>query len=211
MFFSRIKITLLMAVLISCTAIQYIDDTGFLNSSQANSFEALVKIGGKACKDMDGRVGLCVKQIESNRSLKIFMPPMPYDYTLIIKCTMDLDQSRGYDVEKGKEFNLAISDYKGMKSFQCIGEIFPQDREEEISAKWGILVKVVDPNYQPRTAIYKTGDYLITGKHSRYVRYCYSDGKCKNKKKKTMIKNKNNEVVSVFSESKTMRFNYYGF
>lgn len=208
---SRSKSLLCLLLVMGCTAIEYSTDSGFLNSSQANSFEAPVLINGKICKDMDGHVGLCTKQIKSNRPLEIEQPPMVYSYDLVLRCTSALEQSKTYTVEKGKKFSLTISDFKNLKSFQCIGELFPSDRDVEVSAKWSLLVKIADKKYTERETIYRASGHLVLGLHARSSRVCYKNGKCIRYNKKTILRDTRNKIAMAYSESETMRFNYYGY
>lgn len=203
------KVLYLVVFLIGCTALKYTNDLGFINSSKANSFEAPLNVGTKPCKDIHGRVGLCVTHVKQNQPLILNMPARPYSYQLVITCPIELEQSKTYSIPKEKKFSVEIKDYKGLDFFHCIGEIFPDDRDWEVSAKWGIFVKVVNADYLPRETTFKYQGYIVMGSHARYTTVCYKSGSCKNYKNLTTIKDTKNTVVSAFSESEQMRFNYY--
>lgn len=205
-----VKIIVLLFLVVACTALNYVTDKGFKVSAQANSFEFPVKLNGFPCKDMVGKIGTCVTQTGSKNPLTIYLIPRPYSYTVSFKCSAGLDFSKSFDVAENKEFSVAIEDYRDLKFFQCIGELFPDDREVEVSSKFWFFVKVVDSEYDRREEIYKDEEYFVIGKHSKYVTICYKDGKCKMKKKLTYYKDKDNDVASIVSESEAMRFNYYG-
>jgi hypothetical protein len=194
--------------LLGCT-LDYAPDKGFFNSAQANSFEFPIRINGNICKDMDNHIGLCVKQVESNIPLKVELPARPYSYMLVIKCSAGLGFNKKFSVPKGEAFIYSIKDYKEEQYFQCIGEIFPDNRLE-VSAKYAYYIKVVDSNYVSREEIHKINKNFIVGKHARYVTVCKRD-KCKLRNKATLVKDLREKITSIFSESEQMRFNFWGY
>lgn len=201
-----------MIVGCACNPIKYEADLGFLNSAQANSFEYFVRINGTPCKDMDNKIGLCAKRVESNQSLKFEIDSKPYSYTLSVRCTKELNSDFSVNVAKEVPYSFTIKpeSFATVKSFTCIGEVFPEDRDQEISANFQVRAIVVDSNYVEReivtTTKVKKDTYLIFGKHSRYV---FLNGKFYNKQ--PMIKIDPNAVNIGYSESERMRFNYWNF
>ena len=206
--------TLLLLILLSTTAcscinIKYEADNAFLNSAQANSMELLVRLNGSPCMDMDDKVGLCAKRIPSDKKLVFTQDARPYGYRIYIKCSRSVDVDQSFDIEKDAPFKFEILPEKfiGVKSFTCIGEIFPADRDQEVSALWSARIVVFDKNYTPRTSIYKIKSgkkkYLILGKNARYS---FLNGKWKKKKTHLKVTGENNFA---YSESERMRFNYW--
>jgi len=196
----------------SCNPIKYKSDLGFMNSAQANSLEYFVRVNGSPCKDMDGKMGLCAKRIESNKALNFSMEAREYGYEFSLSCTKAINSDFTISIEKGKPYSFIIVPEKflDVRSFTCIGEIVPNDRDQQISAKWYVRVVIFDGKYVEREAIYKTTkrkkDWLIFGKHARYV---YINGK--RFKKRTGIEIKGEGPFFGYSESERMRFNYYGY
>lgn len=191
----------------ACKDIKYKPDIGFIPSAQANSPEFLVKINGSVCKDMDNQVGLCSKRISSDKALSFKMDVRPYAYRLNVECSAVINFSLSRDIPSGQsaEFSIEPSQFSEAKSFTCIGEIFPQDREEEVSAFWHARFLVFDKNYQGREEIYPLGADLILGQNAKYT--LLNEQKFLTKKVKTDLKG----VQKAYSESESMRFNYYGY
>lgn len=195
----------------SCkTSLKYQDDIGFLNSAQANSYEYPLKVGGSLCKDMDGRVGACVKQTASDNDLGFRIDSQPYSYRLVVNCSSSVDSDFSVDVEKGKSYSWKISPEKffDVRSFTCIGEIFPDDRVNSLSAKWHVRVLIFDGEYSARERIYHREGHLVLGKFAKYSMVC-TGSKCKRYEKKTVVKAPN--TAKAYSESEVLRMNYYGF
>lgn len=200
-------VPLLLLIVVSCR-LRYVSDRGFLNSAQANAFEFPVKINGKFCKDLDGIPGLCVKQMPYNVPLKISILERPYSYSLSIACSSGLEFSRSFDVPRGTALHFKILDYKQLKFFQCIGEIFPDDRVRDVSAKFAFYVKLSDPEYMKKEIIYNLKKRIILGKYSRYTTVCYENTPCFNLKKRTILHPKNKKVDYIITESEQMRFGF---
>lgn len=192
-------------IIISCSSINYKPDTGFLNSAQANSLEYLVRVNGTICKDMDNNIGLCAKKLASDEKLNFSMDARGYAYRFNLRCTRAIDSDFSIDVERDQPLKFSIEPlrFHEVKSFTCIGEIFPHDRDQEISANWSLRVVVYDENYLPREIIYRRGDHIVFGQHARYVNL---NGK--RYKKKPVIKFKE-KIYFAYSESERMRLNYY--
>lgn len=205
------KIIFLVFVLLisacACKGIRYSSDLGFLNSAQANSPEYLVKINGSFCKDMDGSIGLCAKRIKSESEISFKLDPRPYSYRLNVSCTSSVNFNLSVDVEKNQSFSFKIPPeaFNGLLSFTCIGEVFPNDREESVSAFWHSRFVVFDKNYQAREQIYTRGEYLILGQNAKYSLI----------NEEIQVKNKAvykiEEPTKAYSESQLMRFNYWGY
>lgn len=206
----------LVIVLTACASIKYADDAAFTASAWGNSPEFPVWVNGKLCVDTDGIPGMCSKRVKANEPLTYRLEARPYAYTLRVACPKEMGESFGVDVEAGKPFDHTITPdkYPTARSFVCIGEIFPQDRGEPISAKWEFRAKVVDPNYTMRETPYiaKKGkrSFLIAGQYARSVDV-YDQGEWKHHDRAPVVEIKGDpEKVLAFSESFVMRFNSYG-
>lgn len=197
-----------LLIISSCKELDYVSDSGFLNSAQANSYEFPLVINGSLCQDMDGRPGICVKQIKNNAVARFALPSRPYSYSLVIKCSSELGYSPTFSIPEGRPFDFAIEDFKGLRSFRCIGEIFPDDRPQEVSASFQVFFSVYDEEYERREEVIKIDDMLILGKHSKHVYLCNKKFKCQHKEEKTYVKA--GKYSYIFTESDTMRFNHWG-
>lgn len=204
------KLLLLPLLLLSCSPIKYESDIGFLNSAQANSMEYLVRVNGAACKDMDGGIGLCAKRVASDKPIAFKMDAREYAYRFNLQCTSTINSDFSIDIQKEKplEFSITPEKFAAVKSFTCIGEVFPQDRDQEVSANWSVRVVVVDSAYLPREIIYSETDgkksYLVMGKHAKYVSV---GGKIAKSSTRVKVEDIN---IEAYSESERMRFNYSG-
>jgi hypothetical protein len=217
------KRTLLLLLFIflnfACVKIPYHDDKGFLNSAQANSFEFLVYVNGRVCKDMDGIVGMCSKRLKSTDSIEFKIEPLDYAYRVKVTCSKELgvNFTRDYPANTHVTFTITADDYQEVKTFVCIGELFPTDRPEEISFKWQIRVEVIDAKYLKREEIFvqetEGGRYLVLGQNARLSKV-YINGKFYEHKEKAIVKLPKKSVeaeVKAMSESYMGRFNYFGF
>lgn len=186
---------------------KYSSDFGFLNSAQANSPEYLVKINGKFCKDIDGEIGLCAKRVKSNEKISFILDKRPYSYRLNVECSSAVNFKLNVDVLENSAFEFSIdpSQFSESKSFTCIGEVFPQDRKEEVSAFWHSRFIVFDKNYQAREMIYSFDGALILGQNAKYSLL----NEEKQVKHKATVKA--NGIFKAYSESDAMRFNYHGY
>lgn len=205
----KILFLILCISLTACSCIKYESDIGFLNSAQANSMEYLVKVGDSVCRDVDGLVGLCAKRVKSNRPLKFKHESRPYGYRFHFRCSSSINSDFSVDVDSDQAFNWEIkpNKFEGVKSFTCVGEVFPEDRDQEVSAAWHVRIIVIDGDYLPRESIYesvKSGKkLLILGKHAKYG---VINGKSYKKKPTIKIKK---PIKFAYSESERCRFNYY--
>lgn len=201
------KLLVLALFFISCSCIKYAPDTEFKNSSQANSFEYLVRINGEVCKDITGKVGACAIGVKSEEKIDFSFDSRPYGYRLKVECSSAQGFEEIFDVAKDMPFSFNI--VPSVKQFSCIGEIFPVDRKQSISAKWYARLLVQDSDYEKRETPYvytdKKKKYLVMGSHSKYLNI---DGKDLDEKTVTLLKNDN---VKAYSESEMGRFNYYGY
>jgi len=204
-----------MCVGFTCSPLKYKSDHGFMVAAQANSPEQLVMIGGKACVDLDQVPGLCSKRHRRNLSLFMSIPERPYNYRMELRCSANLDSNQQVDILKNQNYVIEIKPDKfgPLKSFICIGEIFPHGRDS-VSSKWEVRVKLVNKDYVPREGVYlgkyKGKSYLVVGKHALYTSV-FQKGKWKKYKKKPTIRVRDPENLKAYSESYNMRFNYYGF
>lgn len=207
----KFLILISLLILCSCNEIKYQADIGFLNSAQANSFEYFVTINGAPCKDMDNKIGLCAKRIESNAPLKFKIDPKPYGYSFNLRCTKELNSDYSINIAKDQayEFSIAPEKFATVKSFTCIGEIFPEDRPQEISGNFQVRAIVFDSNYIERELVYtkevKKDTYLVFGK---YAKYTFLNGKTY--KEQTAIKINKDQKNFGYSESENLRVNSYG-
>jgi hypothetical protein len=207
-------ICILFAILlVGCNSLPYKSDAGFLNSAQANSNEALVMVNGSVCKDMDGRPGACLKQVSSEEDIVILLHARPYSYKLDVRCSTPLGISFPVSVPKDDSFDFTISKevMEPFLSFTCKGEIFPDDRDQQISMSWHLRIVIYDAKYRKREVMYKTErsgkKYLVLGSHAKYAYVCDDKG-CKDYKKKTIVRIHGEPVA--WSESEVMRLNTYG-
>lgn len=209
---------ILILLFISCSSPRYKEDYGYLNSSQANSPEYPVYINNRLCLDLDKRPGLCAVRIRSDRSIEIKIDPQLYSYRLQLVCSKGTEIDKSFDVKEQTDFAYTIdnSSFSKLRSFTCIGEVFPTDRLESVSAKFEIRFIVYDGNYISREAMYflKTGDSSVVniGGYSRTAIVYYYNYKLK--KYRLMQINKE-DIITIpsdrfylYSESSNMRFNY---
>ena len=205
----------------SCQTIKYLDDLGFSVSAMANSPEWPVYINGKFCRDIDGIMGLCSKRVKSNESVSIKFEKQSYDYRVHLQCSKDTGIDFSVDVPKINllpyEYVIKPEQFSTLRSFTCIGEIFPGDRTEPTSAKFEIRIMVVDASYAVREIMnlykYKGKDYLLLGQHAKYsIVYDHKNGKeiRRTYKQETMVQIDDPSNVRALSESFSMRFNSYG-
>lgn len=195
-------VIILLSLLSSCEQLKYIADTAFLSGAQAGALEFPVSANGSVCKDLTGKVGFCALNIKRDKSINLKMPSRPYAYRLIVNCSNPIVGGT-WDVPKKETFSFSIADYKELNQFQCVGEVFPMDRENKVSSKFGIFVKLIDHKYLGRENIFKAKGHLVLGSHSKYVTTPKG-----HKKKKTYMKIPKSGFV--FTESEVGRFNYWG-
>ena len=194
----------------SCQSIKYQNDSGFLNSAQANSYEYPLKVAGKLCKDLDGVPGACIKQFPSDQPIRFRLDAQEYGYRLAVNCSDSINSDFSVDVEDEKPYEWKIDPHKfaNVRQFTCIGEIFPEDRDNSLSAKWHLRALIRDGQYVARERIYYHPEgYLVLGKHSKYAKVCHS-GSCERHDETTVLKVP--KTATAYTESEVMRFNSYG-
>lgn len=204
---SSVLLAVALIGMASCKSIPYKSDVKFLNSSQSNSYEYPAYVQAKLCKDLDGKIGACVKQVEGNKDVEIVLDPQSYSYTLQFKCSkIGIDWDK--DVPEGQKFPWRIEAAQLTEiSFTCEGEVFPHDRANSDSAKFQIRFLVYDPLYEQRESIHQVGDYLVLGQYAKHSRVCFKNLKCERHNQTTAIKSK--DVVFAYTESERMRFNQW--
>lgn len=197
----------LLILFASCRNLKYEKDLGFVSSSQGNSFEHPLFVNNKPCADLRRKLGLCVIQITPNEPIDIYLDPKDYSYRLDFKCSADIQRNETFDVPKKKPFSLKLTneDYKELKAFMCIGEIFPFKREG-ISSKFLIYVRARKAYYIPRTSIHFVAkeNSFVLGSHALFI-----NANKKLMKRKTYIDS--DVPLKIYTESYMGRFNYYGF
>jgi len=206
----------MFAMLASCRSgsVKYENDSNFLNSAQANSMEFPIKIKGKVCLDLEGVTGLCSTRIDSSEDFVMAIDPQEYSYRYKLTCSREINFDVSEDVIAGSPKKIVIPKLNmiGVKSFICIGEVFPADRKEEVSAKWEVRVKIYDVKYQKRESIYETTNgkkkLIVLGKNALYSRICYVD-ECKSYVTTTTVERLDKPGLNIYSESYNMRYNYY--
>ena len=199
-----------------CTSLPYKDDLGFLVSAQADSPEFPLTINGKPCKDLDGILGLCTMRVQSNNGVRFDIDTQNYSYHLDVKCTATISSDFGVDVLKNSKYSFTIdpAKFSSVESFVCIGEVFPNDRPQPLSAKFEVRIKVVDAKYEAREVIYPFMDrgknWLVLGEYARTAWVCDA-GKCKEHSKDTAVEVSDPKTATAISQSYNMRYNSYGF
>lgn len=195
-----------------CTSIPYEADIGFLNSAQANSHEWPVRVADALCADMEGLPGACTKRVLSNAPVKLSHDARPYGYRIDVRCTAATGVGFSMDVPPNAvwEYELTPDKFQALRSFTCQGEVFPEDRDNSLSAIWQIRFLVVDQAYKARETPYISGSsddqILVVGKNAKYATFCVED-ECEMKREKTTIEFSQGMIA--YSESEVMRFNYF--
>ena len=207
---------LCLVSLLGCThkEIPYRPDVGFLVSAVADSPEVPVMIDGYNCMDMSGRPGLCSLRLKQHRILKFDFAPRQYAYRIHLTCSKATGFDKSFDVggEKPLQIEIHYKHYEKLSSFICIGEVFPKDREDKISATFEVRVKVVNNEYVEREEmrIEQDGDeyYLVTGEHALFSRI-YDQGEWKSYKKQTKVQVYDILALQGYSESYSFRVNSF--
>jgi hypothetical protein len=169
----------LLLGLVGCQSpnrVDYMSDVAFMGPAAANSPEQPVAVNGRACLDTDGNPGLCSSRIVAGQELVLSLPGRPYPYQLVLACSAALKADAEYSVPAGEPFTVALKTAglpADLKSFICMGELHPQDRPEEVSARFEVRAKLVEKAYEqaeiPR--LRRDGDdwYVDTGKYAFHV------------------------------------------
>lgn len=206
----------LLVLCCSCThtEIQYRPDVGFLVSAVADSPEFPVMVDGYFCQDISGKSGLCSVRLKHYKNLKFDFAKSQYAYKVHLLCSKSTGFDKSFDVEEGMPLQIEVpyNNFENIKSFICIGEVFPRDREDKISAKFEVRVKLIDNEYVEREdmRLEKDGDdhYLILGEHARYSRV-FDQNEWKYYKKRTKVQVFDIPALMAFSESYSFRINSY--
>jgi hypothetical protein len=195
-------------------AVQYMDDSSFMTPSKANAAEVLVTVNGRPCLDVDGAPGLCALRIKSGEDLVIGLSGEPYAYQLTLTCSSGLQLNGQYSSPAGQVLRVTIpaDKYGNLKSFTCIGEIFPQDRPEPSSSKFEFRAAVVSQAYVPRepVQVVERGDgrwYAEPGPYALYT-LVKDSGVWRVYHRETSIHVSGPDVI-VASESRECRMNLY--
>lgn len=195
--------------------LSYKPDHAFPVASQANSLELPVYVNKRLCVDMDGQPGLCSKRISNMTPLVIIIDPRPYAYRLQMTCSQAVGSSKSYDVLKENPLTIKIEPdkFNHVKSFICMGELYPYNTDQQVSAKFEVRVKVQDDEYVKREEITVVSgdksDKVIFGVYAKYSTVCYEGGNCKTFTRVTSTNIKKGKKYFAFSESERMRYNYF--
>jgi hypothetical protein len=212
-------ILIIFFTFLSCESIKYSEDLGMMISAVANSPEFPVYINNKLCKDIEGIFGACTKRLKSNESTQFSFEAQQYSYRMALQCSRETGIDLSFDIPKGQVFAYIIpnSAYSALRSFTCIGSIYPQDRDYPVSSKFEVRFIVIDQNYLGRESmlIYnvKGKNYLVLGQHAKYSTvWDEKNGKkiTSTLKEKTIQQVYSPDKVRAFSESSHARWNYYG-
>lgn len=141
------SLALIFLSLSACSNLPYQDDTGLLNSSQADSPEFPIYIDGHLCKDSLGNPGVCNKRIEFKDSVEFHIDPQPYAYDLKISCDSEITAPPSVSVPKNSALDFELQPPYALNNFTCFGDVFPQDRPQPLGSKWEIRLTLKDaPN-----------------------------------------------------------------
>lgn len=204
-------IIFLFSLMNSC---KYEDDFSFVSDSRAGLFSEEVYINNFLCQDMSKTVGACTLQIASNAPLTYRIAPRPYAYRLTLVCSSKINFQLSREVKEMEllEFQIPNDKFDTQSSFTCIGEVFPQDRDEAVSIKFETRIKIHKPNLilldKPFIQNKDGKDYIVFGKYALHGRVC-SKIKCGWIKKKPYIEVPFPNIISIRSESASGRTNYY--
>lgn len=204
-----------LAAFNACQSIAYKDDIGFLVSAQANSPEFPAYVNGHLCVDMDGLPGVCSKRIRSDEDLVLRFDPQGYVYTLTLTCSSGMPARPSVTVPANTSHVEMIkpSEFIQFRSFSCIGEVGPQDRQPPISAKFRVNVTVTDAAYVGMDRIFHGNvdgkNVLVIGQYARAA-WVFDQGKWTRYDKATAVEVRDPpEKLKAYSQSFAMRFNYF--
>jgi hypothetical protein len=160
-------------LIFGCVNIPYRDDTGTVSAIEANSPEALIKINGKDCKDMDGNVGACMFRTSATNDITFTIEPLPYPYGIVFDFTDTLDSDFSTEVKANEPyiFVLSHSKFESQQVFNGTIDILPLDGRQNIpiSVFAAFRAVVVAPSYQKLEIPNKQGKYIILGEHAYYA------------------------------------------
>jgi len=161
--------------LVSC---EYEDDFSFMSDARGNFFSEEVYLNNDLCRDMSNTTGACTLQIPSTGALKYLVAARPYGYRITFVCSkkINFEFSRQVSEMETLEFEIPDKHFKNEQSFTCIGEIFPEDRKEAVSAKFETRIKVFNPHLikmdKPVSRVEDNKKYIVLGKYSLHGRIC---------------------------------------
>jgi hypothetical protein len=170
-----VSILLLSTFLVSC---EYEDDFQFMSDARGNLFSEEVYLNNDLCRDMSNTTGACTLQIPSTAPLKYLIAARPYSYRLTLVCSKKISFELTRQVKEMEvlEFAIPNSNFENETSFTCIGEIFPEDRIQAVSAKFETRIKVFNPNLirldKPSVRSENNKKYIVLGKYSLHARIC---------------------------------------
>jgi len=204
---------LFLFLLSSCVSgsLDYVDDRGFLPAVRGNSPEYLVMVDGYYCVDVSGKGGMCSTRIRNLKDSIIQIMPQNYAYKIHFLCSKAIDFEFSQDVKKGKEYFITVphDNFKDVETFVCIGEIFPDDREDKVSSMFEIRYRVIDSSYVEGSLInFKDGEVLL-GRHALHSKI-YDGKEWKSYNKQTVVETKEKNIMAVV-ETYNMRYSYYNF
>ena len=190
---------------------EYEADRGFIPASSANSPEFLVMVDGYYCVDISGKGGLCSTRIRRLKDSVIEILPQSYSYKLHFLCSKSLDFEFSQDVKKEEKNTIRIPQqkYSNVDTFVCIGEVFPDDREDKVSASFEIRYRVLANDYVEADEIKYKDNTFFLGRYSLYSKI-YDQGKWKFFKAKYELEAKD-RYAPVVSETYNMRYSYRNF
>lgn len=151
------------------------DDSAFLSPSLANSPEETIVVNGHPCIDLEGLPGICSLRAVEGSTIDLTLPGKPYPLQLSISCSEAAKFDKEISVSEGTptKVSIPVPLLSVTKSFTCIGEVYPQDRSQQISLKFEVRVKIIDKKYEaletPR--IIKAGDttFVVVGKYALHT------------------------------------------
>lgn len=215
----------ILASVAACTTpeVPYEDDSTFLVAAQAASPEFLTYVNGMVCRDINNAIGLCALKVKHLQDLEFRTEPQQYGHRVHLVCSENVLGDKSFDVAKGGAWAFVLDHdaFKAAKSFLCIGEVFPADRPEAVSARFEVRFRVVDEHYveRERLDVRRDGEELVVvlGKNALYGRVCLHPGsgdheECHDYQKEAVVRLRDASTpaeVSAWSESRNMRFNYW--
>lgn len=200
----------------SCKQLDYEDDLTYTSPGEANYPDYFVLVNNKPCVDMTGSVGLCAYKHDESIPLSFKLLKQSYAYKLDFRCgnSEGMVFTKVIDVLKDDEASFTIDDETlyGQRYLNCIGDIFPQDRENNASSFFEVRIRLHKDTYINPSEIYTTihngNKYLILGEHA-YRAKIKTENKWHYLKKKTYFKY-DSDIQFAVAETKNMRRSYYG-
>lgn len=202
-------------LLFSCTTskITYIDDTAFLQPAIANSPEELVSVNSHPCIDIEGLPGMCSLRVFEGSTIDLTVSGKPYPFQLSISCSdaVKFDKEISVEAKTITKLIIPVPLLEITKSFTCIGEIYPQDRSQQISSKFELRVKIIDKNYEvletPRIISKEGNTYVVVGKYALHT-FVKDNGIWKYYFKDSIVKVSGNKLI-IMTESFSGRKSFF--